>query len=514
MLRPTPQPKGAAAVSASIPPPVNGLNGRDSVADMDPADALVLDNFFPQGTSVELRRGFVSWATGGVPGAVETLLEYNADGGNELFACKGGDIYDVSTGGVVGAAVVTGLTNNRWQSVILSTGGGTFLVACNGEDAVQNYNGTVWATTPAITGVAPADLISVISHKRRLWFAEKDTSRAWYLAPNAIGGAANSLDLGAVWRMGGTLLAFATLSTDAGDGPDDFLAFISDRGEVAVYAGLDPATASTWSLVGVFRIGSPIGRRCVMRSSGDALVVTEDGVISLQQAMQVDRSATQLVNITDKIRTLFASASRSYRNKFGWQPVVYPSGNWGLFNIPTSTTKAFQYVVNTTTGAWCRFVGMNALCWSLRGEDIYFGTADGRVFKADTGRSDAGTLIQGDIKTAFNYFGSKAGVKHFTLIRPAFTSTGRPSPSIVLNVDFKDVLPTATSSFGSSGAKWDVAKWDRAQWVGAGETQLAWVSVYGIGRCAAVRLRVRTDSARVSLQSLDLIYTPATGTAL
>jgi hypothetical protein len=43
---------------------------------------------------------------------------------------------------------------------------------------------------------------------------------------------------------------------------DDYAAFITSEGQVAVYSGADPASSTTWSLVGVFDIGAPIGRRC------------------------------------------------------------------------------------------------------------------------------------------------------------------------------------------------------------------------------------------------------------
>lgn len=496
-----------------MPPPVRGLNARDALASMDDADAVILDNWFPRGNDVQLRRGYEEWCT---PFAdpVETLMEYNGPAGRELFAAAGTDIYDVTVA-VNGTqtSVVGSLTNARWQHTMMTTSGGTFLVAVNGEDAPVNYNGSAWSTSPAITGVTASELINVALHKRRLWFIQKDTASAWYLATDAIGGSATEFSLGSVWRLGGELKVIVPLSQDSGSGPDDFLAFISDKGEVAVYQGTDPASANTWALVGVFRIGAPIGDRAALRVGGDAAIITDDGVISLLKAMQFDRSAQRQASITDRIQPLFASYVRSGRTLFGWQGIAYPAGNWAVFNIPTSATGRVQLVMNTITGAWCRFTGWQANCFGLLGDDLFFGGPT-YVVKADAGRSDGGAAIVGDVKTAFNYFRDRARLKSFKLLRPVLSTNGTPNPKIALNVDFKDELPTGVPSFTASGAQWDVAKWDAADWVGGDTISLNWTGVAGYGRCAAVRMRTSSTNATMALQAFDLIYDRAQGTAL
>ncbi len=511
MIRPSRQSRGVA-VSASIPPPVRGLNARDALASMKPDEAVTLDNWFPRGNDIALRRGFEAHSTG-YPAAVETLMEYRGPASAKLFAAAGTMLYDATASGAVGAAVLSGLSNARWQHVMHTTAGGAFLVAVNGADAAINYNGTTWATTPAITGVASADLIGIASHKSRLWFVEKNSSRAWYLAVDAIGGAANDLDLGSVWRLGGKLKVIVTLSNDSGAGPDDYIAFISDAGEVAMYAGTDPSSATDWALVGVFRVGVPIGDRPAIQVGGDAAVITDTGVISLLKAMQLDRSAQAQAAITDRIAPLFASYAQASRTRFGWQPLSYPGGNYALFNVPLSGGSAVQLVMNVLTGAWCRFTGQAARCWGMLGTGLYFGGA-AAVYRADTGRSDAGEEIAGDVKTAFNYFGDRTGLKSFLMLRPALSSNGVPSPAMALNVDFRDDAPTGSPSFVSSGAQWDSADWDSAQWGGTSGTNQIWTSAYGLGRCAAVRMVTSTSNATMSISAFDVIYERAGATAL
>jgi hypothetical protein len=491
---------------------VQGLNARDALASMDAADAITLDNWFPRGNDVLLRRGHQSHVTG-LPGNVETLMQYSSGSTNTLFAASGSGIYDVTTPGAVGAAVVSGLSNARWQHVVKTTSGGTFLVCCNGADAMRSYNGSVWST-PSINSVSSSSIIGLTSHKERIWMIEKDSANAWYLATKAISGNATAFPLGAVFRMGGRLKAIIPLSQDAGSGPDDFLAFVSDKGEVAIYQGTDPGTASEWALIGVFRVGAPIGDRAFLRVGGDAALITDDGVISLLQAINVDRAAANTATITDRIRELFSTYVRAYRTNFGWQAISYPAGNWGLFNVPISATQSVQLVMNTITGAWCRFTGQNAFSWSMLGNEIYFGGSTG-VFRADVGGTDNGADIASDMKTAFQYFKDRGGLKRFLQLRPVFLSNGLPSPRITLDVDFGNKEPTGSTSFTGFGALWDSAVWDIDVW-GADQEQVRqqWLGVHALGRCAAVRMKMASSGATMAVSAFDVLMEPAQATAL
>jgi hypothetical protein len=200
-----PQNDVQVAVPKNFPAAVGGLNRRDGLADMSDIDALILDNVIPRPNWVELRNGYTSFATG-MPESVRSLMEWAGPSTRKLFAVSDDSFYDISTGGAVGAPDVTGLNSSDWQWINFSTSGGNFLFAVSGSDDPQNYNGTAWATTPAITGVTAADLIYVAQWKSRLWFVEKNSKRAWYLPVNSIGGAATQLDLGPQFKMGGYLV--------------------------------------------------------------------------------------------------------------------------------------------------------------------------------------------------------------------------------------------------------------------------------------------------------------------
>jgi hypothetical protein len=284
----------------SLPSPTGGWNARDSLASMSEIDAVVMVNWFPLTTEVMLRKGYTQHATG-LPGQVESLFNYSGGNTRTLFAVSDGEIYDVTSGGAVGAPEVTGLTNSRWNYTNISTAGGNFLMAANGVDNPQLYNGTTWANA-AITGVTSQTLLkSPILFKNRLFFIESGSLRAWYLPVNSIAGAASSVDLSSICKKGGFIVAHDTWTLDAGEGVDDYYVLVTSRGEIVIYQGTDPSSATTWALKGVWEMGSPVGDRCFYKLAGDILYISQDGLIPIASSLQSSR-VNPRVAITDKIQ--------------------------------------------------------------------------------------------------------------------------------------------------------------------------------------------------------------------
>ncbi|MCK5444867.1 MAG: hypothetical protein KAI73_04540, partial [Rhodospirillaceae bacterium] len=415
------------------------------MADMPETHAVIMDNWFPGTDKVNVRRGNSAWASG-MSGNVETLVEYTPlTGTGEMFAANAGDIYDVSGSGAVGAAVVSGQTNDRWQQSQLGTAAGQFVRIVNGDDTPWVYNGSTWANTPAITGVTEADLIWINNHQRRLWVGTKDSLDAYYLAVNSIGGAATKFSLAGIAKLGGFIMAMGTWTRDAGDGMDDVAVFITSEGEAIVYSGIDPSAASTWALIGVFRIGKPIGRRCMVKAGSDLILVTQDGFVPLSAILTMDRSQSRLATLSDQIASEVNKHVRDDSGLFGWQPILYPKGTMLVFNIPKSSTTFHQYVFNTITGAPCKFdynaSVPGALCFALLNDSLYWGGTDGTVNKFDDGNSDLGTNIDADCLQAFSYFKSPMSNKIFKQAEPIFESDGDPNAAIDMNVDFQIKAP-------------------------------------------------------------------------
>lgn len=496
--------QGTAANVASLPAPVGGWNARDSLANMEATDAVTLENWFPSVSSVNLRGGYTQFATG-ISGQVETLMTYSSGSSNKLFAIANGSIYNVTAGGAVGAAVVTGLTNSKWEYVNITTAGGSFLVAVNGVDQALLYNGTTWSN-PSITGVSSADFDNVTLFKNRLWFVQHNSLKAWYLPVNSIGGAAEAFDLTSIAKLGGSITSFGAWTIDAGYGVDDNLVFVTSNGEIIVYRGTDPSSASTWALIGVWQLGAPVGHRCILKWGGDILILSLDGLLPLAQALQSSRLDPR-VALSDKIQGAITEVTSTYQNNFGWQILYYAKRNALFINVPIAVGQQQQFVMNTITKAWCNFTGWNANCWTIYNNEPYFG-GNGFVGLAwDDNYIDNTSSITANALQAFNYYGSRGVKKYFTRARPSLFTDGVPSTFVGMNVDFQIADTTAALSFAPNPyALWDSARWDTGVW-GSGLTITNnWQGITGIGYCGATQLKTSSSGIQVEWASTDVVY--------
>ena len=502
-------PLPVTGANATVPAPMGGLNTRDSVDMVPPTDAIRLDNFFPARSHVQVRNGYEDHVTG-LPSTVQSLMVYNSGTANTMFAASGTAVYNVTSAGAVGSAVITSLSNAKFQWVNTTTSGGSFLFICNGADAPRHWNGSAWAT-PTLSGVTATDIINVAIFKERLFFVFNDSLTFGYLGVNAVAGAVGEFNLGSVFSLVGQIQSIGTWTRDGGAGPEDNIIFWTDQGEIAMYAGTDPSDASLWKLVGVYRVGRPIGRRCLMNVGSDCYLITENGILPMTQVLGTGEAAPNRA-ISDKISLTYNESVVSYRDTFGWESQLYPRGGYGLFNAPASTGGEFvQYVVNLETGAWARFRDQNAYTWAVFDSDLYFG-GNTKVHKADTGTDDAGTAIQATAKTAFIYFGGRTGPNRYTAIRPVMASNSELTVSIGFDVDYRDGTSTLTPSTGTSdAATWDVATWDVSAWAAPINTKLEWLSVAQIGWNAAVRLRTMTDAQSVRWLATDVRFEQGRG---
>lgn len=496
----------------SLPAPVGGWNARDSLANMPSTDAVYLTNLFPSTSSVILRGGYTNYATG-MNGQVETLMWYSGAATNQFFAIDavGKSIYNVSVAGAVGAPVVTGLANARFEYSNISNAAGNWLMAVNGADDLQRYDGTTWLSitgsgTGAITGVTTSTLSNVVLFKHRLWFIQKDTLIAWYLGVDAISGAATKFDLGGIARNGGTLVDLDTWTIDAGYGVDDNLVFVTSTGEVIVYAGTDPASSTTWALVGVWALGQPVGNRSLFKWGGDLLILNYDGLLPLAAALQSSRLDPR-VALSDKIQNAVSLATTTYGTNFGWEIFYFARENALWVNVPVSVGMQQQYAMNTITKSWCNFSAWPANCWSMFNNNPYFG-GNGVVCLAWAPTyQDNGSNIQTAALQAFNYFDSRGTEKYFTRARPAIFSTGSPGISIGLNVDFDIEDNLAPVSYAANtAATWDNALWDQGLWGQDPTVQNNWQGITGIGYCGAIQFKSASSSISIQWASTDVVY--------
>jgi len=497
----------------SVQAPIGGWNVRDPLPSMGPQYAPILDNVLCLPSELQVRKGWTTWAT--FTGTAETVFDYNGQSGTpKLYACVNNagavSIYDVTNNGAVGAAKKTGLTNGFFKNAQCSTSGGNFLYLVNGTDAPILHDGTNWYSVTgvsapyAITGVTTTDLRDVILHKRRLWFVQKNSMKCWYLPTDQIAGAAVEYDFAPIFKMGGHITKIDTWSLDAGYGLDDYFVVFASTGEVAVYRGTDPATASTWSLTGVFYIGSPVGEGYTVKYGGDLLIINRDGMAQMSKSLMSSRVST-LLQMTDKIQPQLTSDTTTYASNTGWEVFLYPTENMLIVNIPVSTTISYQYVMNTISGAWSRWTNIPARSWHFSNERIYFG-ANGYVGRAWDGQSDNGAYINAEILPAYQNYGAQSMLKRWSMVRIVIGATGAVNYGSRMEIDFNlnpnDINVPTTVDFSS--AVYGTGTYGDAKYGGAITIQSKWASASGIGYWGSFHCKVQTKSSDVRIYSFDI----------
>lgn len=500
--------------SYSLPAPVGGWNARDSYFGMDELDATVLKNWFPETNDIRVRKGWEDHVTG--MGPVNTLMTYTAPTGTDtLFAVASNSIYDVTSAGAVGAAVVSGLSSNYINYVNFTNSSGTSYLCCfNGADSPRYYNGSSWATitdvsSPGIVGITTSTIVTAAVHKRRMWLVVNNSLRAYYLPVDSVGGDVSNnewIDLGGIAYKGGYISAIGTWTIDAGEGADDYWVAVTSEGQVVVYVGTDPTSSSTWNLQGVWDIGPPIGRKCLIKYQGDLLILTIHGIIPLSKLVMSAQTDPSIA-ITNKIEKAMTTAAQDYKTNPGWEMIVYPQADMFILNVPIANgALQEQYVMNTITGAWARFSGIEANCWAIMEQDIYFGDSTG-VRKFWSSLSDDGSNIETDLRQAENYFGSPGAIKYWKSIRPIFRADGIPSVGVSINPDYSDEVVIDTISYsGNDYALWDSGVWDTGIWSGGLDVTAEWLTASDVGISGGLRIKTLSKNMEVRFQSSDHLF--------
>lgn len=399
---------------------------------------------------------------------------------------------ETATGATSGAtATIHGVYMTSTTAGILRLGAitGTFqdneqVTTATGAVTSNIPTGTSAGSAVAITGVAVSALSQVWNFKERLFFVEKGTLSAWYLPVKSIGGAATELPLGSVFSLGGAILFGATWSLDSGSGLDDVCIFVTTEGEIAVYEGTDPGSASTWGLRGVYRIGQPINKHAFFKAGGDLAILTKDGIVPVSEALQKDRAALQTVAITypieDAWREVVANASRD----FPITPTLWHSQTMLIIGVPDPDgVDDIAFVANSRTGAWCRYTGWDVRCAAVSGDLLYFGSNNGLVLKAETGGQDnverfipvaCSDLFQaGDYAAQFTgvwvpkftsggtndlKFANHVGLTYLARNKQTFTVKGFKDYLV------PDIAPPPPTVSTSGGATWGTGVWGTFVW--------------------------------------------------
>ena len=209
------QERNGQALRVNIPAPYGGLNTRDSESNMEPTDAVVLENFIPQQGSVKSRNGYTEYCTG-LTGYIETLIEHYSQSVRKFLVCHDGKITDI-TNPLSTNVLGSGYSSNKWQQVAFN--GYTLLV--NGADSPIKFDGsTITSNAVNPTGGTASTLNGINIFKNTVYVWDTTKPYFWHGAVNAISGTFSKFDLSYVCPNGGNVIRMETISRDGGAGAD------------------------------------------------------------------------------------------------------------------------------------------------------------------------------------------------------------------------------------------------------------------------------------------------------
>lgn len=503
----------------AFPAPLVGWVSSQNYSVQEEGSASYVLNFFPQTTTYRMRGGQLKYAT--LDSAVTSMFSYSANGTNKMFAATSTKLYDVSSvasSTAVPSAAVSSRTSGYYSAAQISSSGGSYLVAVNGSDDALLYDGSTFqvlngSSTPSITGVTTSTLKNVWLYAGRLFFIERNSLNAWFLPVDSIGGTAQKISLAGVFPMGGALMFGASWALDSGTGINAKCIFVTDQGEVAVYNGNDPSSASTWSFQGVYRIEKPLGMKAMFQIGGDLLIATMLGIVSMTAAVNRDMTALANTSFTKNIRPDWTKEITD-RSGGTFELVKWPKKSMVIAPMPWTNPvlEDCALVCNSETNAWTKYSGHSANCITLYADDCYIGKSDGTIHKIETGGNDNSSPYTAKVALAFNHLGAPGTHKTMTMARVVAKGTPRFAPKLSASVDYNVAFPTDPSSPANFNTSlWDSAVWDASLWDGTSDETIVtrWASIGKTGFAFSPQIQVTSGispTPNFEIISIETLY--------
>ncbi len=514
-------PKRSSAQLTSVPVPIGGLNTRDDPALMGPMYAQELENLFPGFGTIDNRTGITNATdTGSLTNAGLGVFKYNtsnfllisADGA--IWSWNGTTLTDIEGGAALASYPFIYFQQFRDR---------IFMKDDSGQHPVYHWTGTGNIVASGFAGPTGGDTLLGPMHvyKNRLYFAYRSTlavnprtalPEIWYGGVDAVTGALTQFSFASVLRQGGYIMFIGSVTRAKDFSEDELFCVVSSSGEVLVYQGEYPGSAS-WSIIGKYFVPRPLGVKAFFYFGSDLIIMTIEGAFSMRSVMGggFQESGSAILNgaITDIIRPSFAADYKS--SSFGvageidvffdriWTGIHYPLNNQLLLNIAESSTTAHQYVMNTVTGAWCKFSGWNALAFAVYKDRLHFITSGTDVFRsvdtvADVNATGSQVSRTEVLRTSYNDLGVPNQEKQFKEVRPTVEQNNGLNITLGVDVDYNEIPPTSNVTNNA---------------VLSSKVYKPRVGVIGIGNSAAIHFERTNTSQETSFKNFQVLWEDA-----
>ena len=106
---------------------------------------------------------------------------------------------------------------------------------------------------------------------------------------------------------------------------------------------------------------------------------------------------------------------------------------------------------------------MNAFCFGLYKDSLYFGAEGGIVYLADNGTMDLTAPITANAQQSWNMFESPVR-KHVTAVRPLVEASGASNYTFTIGFDYGNINIQTSGATPGGGSPWDTSPWDISPW--------------------------------------------------
>lgn len=271
------------ATTQALPPPYKGQNDILPEISIQNPYCIRMKNFNNDGGALQLRKGHKKFAQ--VNTDITQPLNIAAYG-DELFlliddSTVGLRWYDVSSGTPV--SVHTTVWGGDDEIHTLYFNGYLFYFGESGlspgQSGPQYYNGSAWGAAGYTWSIGTP--LGGAVYKNRAYFLDRGTTKYAYSEIDAISGATTTVDLATVISEKSDLAAIRSVSLSENVTQENVLAFIFSSGEILVYSGSYPDSAS-WQIISRLKVSPLLYVNSAIDAKGDTFLLTRSEILSLR----------------------------------------------------------------------------------------------------------------------------------------------------------------------------------------------------------------------------------------
>ncbi|MHA0899282.1 MAG: hypothetical protein C6D10_03550 [Candidatus Liberibacter solanacearum] len=437
--------------------------------------SCVLRNFWPTSNGPSIRGGCRRICTLNHRSNIISAFSYCSSSQQRIFLANHREIYDVTNASLMQPAIrcLSGMQSGDWSTFHYTTPEKTFLIALNGQDERQIYDGNDWKSDyPPIVCEGHSDINPIYFSygwlfKNRQWYIAADSMDAWYLPVRSLGGVAKVFPLGGVMQAGGSLFAGFSWSTESGDGLSTLCVFLSTLGEVAVYGGDNPDSIDSFALKAIYHIGRPLGKKAIIFVKNDVWIATTNGLISMKNILLQGEGAN--LPLSSAIQEEWNQAIMEVPT--GWSLTLWEKRNMLLVSCPQHSLLSSKTLVMNVdnNNYWASLHNWFTQSYVIANDNLFFGDYEGSFWQGDISGSDDNRPFQAIYLSPFRESYSYLGVKRKACqAHISLQAYQRPYLKLFSRSDYDKSYPdffkeTVNANPINSGL-WDNSIWDESQW--------------------------------------------------